>query len=93
LHSLTPSLAHFLYIPQPTSNFSINHLALPGIDVSTVVAMDSLFSDVMNDWSGTGRGCHVDFGADEVIPLQTGKSSSSMNVILVIALIYASFCA
>ncbi|KAH6863092.1 kinase-like domain-containing protein [Alternaria alternata] len=34
--------------------------------------MDSLFSDVMNDWSGTGRGCHVDFGADEVIPLQTG---------------------
>jgi len=55
--------------------------------------MDSLFSDVMNDWSGTGRGCHVDFGADEVIPLQTGKSSSSMNVILVIALIYASFCA
>ncbi|OWY43297.1 kinase-like protein [Alternaria alternata] len=34
--------------------------------------MDSLFSDVMNDWSGTGRGCHVDFSVDEALALQIG---------------------
>jgi hypothetical protein len=38
--------------------------------------MDSLFSDVMNDWSGTGRGCHVDFSVDEALALQIGKSRS-----------------
>ncbi|CAI9637321.1 hypothetical protein GT037_008251 [Alternaria burnsii] len=34
--------------------------------------MDLSIDNVLNDWSGTGRGCHVDFGVDESIGLQTG---------------------
>lgn len=28
---------------------------------------------VIDDWSQTGRGSHVDFGDDETVPLQTGN--------------------
>lgn len=54
--------------------------------------MDLSIDNVLNDWSGTGRGCHVDFGVDEPIGLQTGKSSPFfINAILVIPLMHVIF--
>lgn len=34
---------------------------------------------VIDDWSQTGRGSHVDFGDDETVPLQTGKQTWISN--------------
>ncbi|CAN9082101.1 unnamed protein product [Alternaria alternata] len=37
-----------------------------------MVVIDLSVSDILNDWSGTGRGCHVEFGVDEAVALQAG---------------------
>ncbi|KAF3032500.1 hypothetical protein E8E12_003714 [Didymella heteroderae] len=41
-------------------------------DTSTAIAVESSICGVPHDWSGTSRGLHIDFGADEKVPLQPG---------------------
>jgi hypothetical protein len=35
---------------------------------------DDPFLEAMSDWSGTGRGSHVEFEHHEIVPLQQGQS-------------------
>jgi hypothetical protein len=37
-----------------------------------VESNSAAISDALRDWSSTGRGSHVDFHPDEVVPLQQG---------------------
>lgn len=30
---------------------------------------------IIDDWSHTGRGSHIDFGDDEIVPLKQGKTA------------------
>ena len=36
--------------------------------------VDDPFLKAMNDWSGTGRGPHVEFNHHEIVPLKQGQS-------------------
>jgi hypothetical protein len=38
--------------------------------------------DASHDWSGSGRGFHIDFGVDETLPLEEGTSSSLKEAIV-----------
>ena len=45
---------------------------------------DDPFLEAMSDWSGTGRGSHVEFEHHEIVPLQQGQYGINIDCFLLL---------
>lgn len=46
--------------------------------------VDNPFLEAMSDWSGTGRGPHVEFEQHEIVPLQQGQFGVNIDCTLLL---------